>query len=256
MADRNFDDLLERFRRNVHESPKGAIRQTIVWGDLVESIPGLEGGASLSILDAGVGLGQMALRLAEQDHEVVACDISGEMLNQTRELISSYLPEAKVEYLHTPVQQLPARYERQFDVVLFHAVLEWLSEPEATLEGLLRFLKPGGYLSLLFYNQNAIIWRNLARGNFRKVKTGDYRGDPGSLTPLQPQKPEVVYEWLERWGLERLTTSGVRVVYDYLSKALQQERSLEDIIEMEQLHSRQEPFRSLGRYIHVICKAP
>lgn len=256
MADRNFDDLVERFRRNVQDSPKGAIRQTIVWSDLVEAIPELEDEESLRILDAGVGLGHMALRLAGLGHDLVACDISSEMLNQTRELLGRELPEVSVEYLHTPVQQLPKCYERQFDLVLFHAVLEWLSEPEATLKGLLRYLKPGGYLSLLFYNQNAIVWRNLTRGNFRKVKSGSYRGDPGGLTPLNPQRPEQVYEWLEKWGQERLAISGVRVVYDYLGKELQQERSLDDIIEMERLHSRQEPFRSLGRYIHVICKAP
>jgi S-adenosylmethionine-dependent methyltransferase len=256
MNDRNFDDLVERFRKGVYDSPKGAIRLAIVWDDLLDTIPTLEKAAPLQILDAGVGLGQMALRLARLGHQLVACDISSEMLNQTRELLSSELPEAKIEYLHTPVQHLPKRYEEQFDVVLFHAVLEWLSEPETTLSGLLRYIKPGGYLSLLFYNQNAIVWRNLTRGNFRKVKSGNYRGDPGGLTPLNPQRPERVYEWLEKWGLERQATSGVRVVYDYLGRELQHERSLDDIIEMERLHSRQEPFRSLGRYIHVICRAP
>lgn len=255
MADRNFDDLFERFKKNIYDSHKGAIRLTIVWDDLIETVPAINKGVPQRILDAGVGLGQMALRLARLGHELVVCDISSEMLNHTRELFSREAPEAGIEYLHAPVQSLPQHYDGRFDVVLFHAVLEWVAEPEKTLRGLLRFLKPGGHLSLMFYNQNAIVWRNLLRGNFKKVKSGHYAGEEGGLTPINPLLPEQVYDWLDKYGLERLVTSGVRVAYDYLSKDLQIDRPLDDILEMEQLLSRQEPFRSLGRYIHVICRA-
>ena len=40
--------------------------------------------------------------------------------------------------------------DEMFDVVCCHAVLEWLADPEETVEHLARFLRPEGCLSLMF----------------------------------------------------------------------------------------------------------
>ena len=34
MSDRNFDDIAEKFSRNIYDTPKGKIRQAILWQDL------------------------------------------------------------------------------------------------------------------------------------------------------------------------------------------------------------------------------
>jgi len=51
-----------------------------------------------------------------------------------------------------------------------------------------------------------------------------------------------------------LSKTGIRVVHDYLTRDLQASRSYEDILHMEKLLCRQEPYLSLGRYIHVIAR--
>lgn len=253
--DRNFDDLARRFTNNIYGSPKGRIRLAILQEDLDFLLGRLRANAPLRILDAGSGLGYMALYLAQQGHEVVLCDHSAEMIQAARQVFIEQAPNANVTFIESAVQDLQQHVQGQFDLVLFHAVLEWVSEPQHTLEGLLTFLRPGGYFSLLFYNRNSLVMRNLLRGNFRKLSAGQYAGDPNSLTPTNPLLPEEVLGWLEALGLTVLSRTGVRIIYDYLSRELRERRSLDDIIEMERRFCRQEPFIGLGRYMHVLAQA-
>lgn len=252
--DRNFDDLAHRFSSNIYGSPKGQIRLAILQEDLAGLLAALPANSKLRVLDAGCGLGYMALYLAQQGHDVVLCDHSAQMLQAARQLFAEQAPAANVSFIESAVQDLAQHVEGQFDLVLFHAVLEWLREPQQTLEGLLQFLRPGGYFSLLFYNRNSLIMRNLLRGNFRKLAAEQYTGDPNSLTPTNPLVPEQVNDWLDALGLTVLSRSGVRIIYDYLSRELREQRSLNDILEMERRYCRQEPFVGLGRYLHVLAQ--
>lgn len=254
--DRNFDDIADRFQRNIYSSPKGAIRLAVILDDLLRVIPALGQGAGMRILDAGVGMGQVSLELARCGHALVACDISIRMLDQARALLSREVPDARIEYIHTAVQDLPAAMDQSFDLVLFHAVLEWVAEPEQTLQRVLDFIKPGGYLSLMFYNRHSVVLRNVLRGNFRKVKSGQFQGDPKSLTPTHPLDPEQVYAWLDNAGMRIESRSGIRMFYDYMTRELREQRSLEDIIEMEKMFAQKEPFLSMARYIHIIATKP
>ena len=106
VRDRNFDDIADRFERSIYDSNKGAVRLSIVWDDMIENIEALSAAKPLRILDAGVGLGQMALRLARMGHELVLCDISAKMLDKARDLFDEQLPGANVTFLHTPIQSL------------------------------------------------------------------------------------------------------------------------------------------------------
>jgi len=253
--DRNFDDLARRFTTNIYGSPKGQIRLAILQEDLDTLLAHFPANTPLKILDAGCGLGYMALYLAQRGHEVVLCDHSAEMIQAAKQVFAEQAPNANVTFIESAVQTLHQHVQDQFDLVLFHAVLEWVSEPQRTLEGLLRFLRPGGYFSLLFYNRNSLVMRNLLRGNFRKLVAEQYVGDPKSLTPTNPLLPEEVYKWLEVLGFTVLSRTGVRIIYDYLSRDLRDQRSLEDILEMERRFCRQEPFLALGRYMHVLAQA-
>lgn len=252
--DRNFDDLARRFSANIYGSPKGQIRLALLQEDIDSLLTRIPANTKLSILDAGCGLGYMALYLARQGHKVVLCDHSAEMIQRAKQVFAEQAPDASVTFINSAVQDLEQHIQDQFDLVLFHAVLEWLNEPQRTLEVLLKFLRPGGYFSLLFYNRNSLVMRNLLRGNFRKLAAEQYAGDPNSLTPTNPLLLEDVNAWLEALGLRILSRTGVRIVYDYLPREIREQRSLNDIIEMERRFCRQEPFVALGRYIHVLAQ--
>jgi len=253
--DRNFDDLARRFTDNIYGSPKGRIRLAILQEDLDTLLARFPANTPLRILDAGSGLGYMALYLAQRGHEVVLCDHSVEMLQRAKQLFAEQAPAAKVTFIESPVQALQQHVQDgPFDLVLFHAVLEWVSEPQQTLQDLLGFLRPGGYFSLLFYNRNSLVMRNLLRGNFRKLAADQFAGDPKSLTPTNPLLPTDVLGWLEAGGLTVLSRTGVRIIYDYLPREIREQRSLADILEMERRFCRQEPFTALGRYMHVLAQ--
>lgn len=254
--DRNFDDLSERFARNIYGSAKGEIRLAIIWQHLLKTLPQLSGNKLLRILDAGCGFGQLDLRLASLGHTLVLNDLSEKMLFEARKAFSQQQPKAEIEFLHLPVQSLSAEKLGQFDLVLFHAVLEWLARPRRTLQNLLNLIKPGGHLSLLFYNRDALIFRNLMRGNWRKVESGSLQGDVGGLTPYFPLSLQEVNSWLQKWHMPVLSQAGVRVIYDYMDKQLRDSRSLEEIVRLELQYACQEPYLNLGRYLHIVAEKP
>lgn len=254
--DRNFDDLAARFARNIYGSAKGEIRLAIVWQHLLQTLPQLGAKQSLRILDGGCGFGQLAQRLAGLGHELVLSDLSHNMLAQAERRFAAELPDAKVRFVHAPLQSLDPEQLGTFDLVLLHAVLEWLAQPQRTLGRLLALIKPGGYLSLMFYNRDALVFRNLIRGNWRKVESGELQGEAGGLTPYHPLSLQEVESWLQQWGLSVIGYAGVRVIYDYMDTRLRDARAVDEVVRMELQYAQQEPYLHLGRYLHLVARRP
>ena len=65
MQDRNFDDIAEKFSRNIYGTTKGQLRQAILWQDLDRVLAEM-GPQKLRVLDAGGGEGQTAIKMAER----------------------------------------------------------------------------------------------------------------------------------------------------------------------------------------------
>jgi S-adenosylmethionine-dependent methyltransferase len=253
--DQNFDDLSQRFRKNIYNTPKGQIRLNTLWRDLAEQIPQIDKGG-LAILDAGAGQGNFALQLAKKKHHLTLCDLSIKMLQDAQTVFVENNLSEGVKFIHSSVQELPQHIDQQFDVVLFHAVLEWLAEPEATLKQLLQYIKPGGFLSLMFYSRTGLIYQNLTHGNFELILNNELAGEGKTLTPTNPQDPADVELWLKNAGLKTLVKSGVRVFYDGIHRERRKQISEEDLYLLEMQYSRIEPYCSLARYIHVLCQMP
>ncbi len=62
MQDRNFDDIAEKFSRNIYGTTKGQLRQAILWQDLDHVLAEM-GPQKLRVLDAGGGEGQTAIKM-------------------------------------------------------------------------------------------------------------------------------------------------------------------------------------------------
>lgn len=261
-TDTIFDQLAERFERKIYGSGKGDLRLALLWDDLVGQMPALlDPAAHWHILDAGGGLGQVSQRLAALGHTVVLAEPSATLLARARTLMAAaQTPLERVTFLPSTIQaleeqhrahpDLPARY----DLVVCHAVLEWLADPQATLQVLLRQVPPGGWLSLAFYNRESIVWKNLLKGNLRKVQQGQLAGEPGSLTPQHPQSAPAVLAWLAAAGLETVQVTGIRCLHDYLYPGV--EIAPDDLLAVERELAHREPYKWLGRYIHVMARRP
>jgi S-adenosylmethionine-dependent methyltransferase len=253
MGDRNFDDLAERLKTRVYGSPKGRLRMDLLREDLRLGVPGITGPESLSVLDAGGGMGQVSVELARLGHRIVLCDISKTMIREAESRFRQEKLDDRLTVVHGPFQDLARKQGRVFDLVLSHAVLEWLADPRSAIGDLAACLRPGGHLSLMFYNQNALILQNALKGNLKKIRDGSFAGQKGSLTPQNPLIPAQVLSWLAADGFSVSTVTGIRVFHDVMPPEVRKKLAYEDILDLERTRGRSEPFVWLGRYIHVIA---
>jgi len=136
MTDRYFDHLGARFAQRIYDSPKGAIRLAVLQRDLQQWLPALlQAESPLHILDIGAGLGQISGWLAGLGHQLTVAEPSEAMLDAARERINASNPALPVRFMQAPLQDLAAQGER-YDLVICHAVLEWLADPAQALQQL------------------------------------------------------------------------------------------------------------------------
>lgn len=254
MSDHNFDSIAQKFVKNIYGTSKGKIRDVVIWDELLHCLSLLPK-RRLRILDAGGGFGFFSQRLAALGHEVVLCDISSALLKEAERQLADQPHRHNISLYHCSIQQLSTVEQGQFDLILNHAVLEWLAEPKLTLQGLLRFLAPNGLLSLMFYNIDAQRFKNLLCGNFDFVENGMKRKKAVRLTPTNPICEQDVRSWLNEFEMQILQKTGVRILHDYLKEPKHCSQKFEQLLVMEQQYNQQEPYASLGRYTHFRIKA-
>ncbi|WP_295417965.1 methyltransferase domain-containing protein [Sulfurovum sp.] len=247
--DQNFDHLAEKFEKSIYGTLKGEWRLKL----LQEDLQALYEKGSLDIWDAGCGLGQMALWFAKRGHRLTCCDISYKMLEKAKILFAKESAEA--DFHQAPSQEL-AKILPQQDLVLFHAVIEWLAKPLGSLEVISDRVKPGGHLSLLFFNHHSLIYRNILRGGWRlqTILSKAWYGKGKKLTPPYPQKPEELLRWLKHNGYTIKAHTGIRVFHDYMDKSALELSDTDELMALEYQYCREETFRNMGRYVHILAQ--
>lgn len=113
-------------------NPIVALEQPAVWSRLEPLPPG-------RALDAACGTGRHTQRLVELGHDVVAVDITREMLHRAR----ARAPEARFE--EADLRAIPAR-DGTFDLVVCGLALAHLADLTDAIWELSRVLRPGGRL--------------------------------------------------------------------------------------------------------------
>jgi len=256
VKDRNFDDLAARFAHRVYGGLKGEIRLAVLWRDIERYLAAPEQlGKQLNILDIGGGLGQLSIRLAQLGHHVVFNDLSQTMLASTQQNARDAGVEAKFIWQHGAYQDVFADLPLPPDLILCHALVEWLAEPEKLLPALSKCLRKGGSLSICFYNPAAKVYRNLIRGNFDWLKQQhDYQSDSGSLTPNNPTSIPLLRQWLADQGFSVGSESGIRVFHDYVVERRGGHQSAEEVLAMELEYSDHSQFKEMGRYFHILAQ--
>lgn len=257
ISDQNFDLLEAKFHRKIYGGLKGDIRLAVLKKDLSEFcdkafIPSKQ--TALHILDAGGGYGPFSIHLANLGHKITLCDISEKMLDKAKTEFMNKNLSSQADFLHCSIQELGKTHKNKYDLVLCHAVIEWVQNPKDILSYLLEYLKPDGLLSLTFYNINGMIFKNLLRTNYKKIIKEEYNGWPGSLTPTHPLDSEQVLSWLYHFKFEILCHSGIRVFHDYILDLEDKNKSPETVVNLELKFSRKLPFRDMGRYQHIVCQ--
>jgi len=255
LGDISFDGIADEFESDIYGSTKGAVRLAVLWSVLSEDVLASRN-QPMRILDAGGGSGHMAVRLAGLGHSVVLCDVSEEMLAKAAKRAAEAGVTDAIDIRHLSIQEYVNTGDDKFDLVLCHAVLEWLDDPKAAVRDLARLVKPGGQLSVMFYNRFASLLKRTLTGDF-EAALGDYqtgssrRGWGEGATALDY---EMVVSWLQEQNLEVEAKAGIRIFHDHVVDRLDGPQRLTQLIELEKAVCRSEPFASLGQHTHLTCR--
>ncbi|MEV3990820.1 methyltransferase domain-containing protein [Streptomyces sp. NPDC049837] len=249
---------------------RSTVRQELVARQLDEQIAArYPVGQRLRILDVGMGQGTQALRLARAGHTITGLESDPEMLKVAREALASEPAgiRERVRLIEgdgreTGVHFLPG----SFDVVLCHGVLMYVEEPDAMLAGLARMLAPGGLLSLLVRNADALAMRPGLAGDWPgalaafesdtyspKLSASLEQGGPRLGLPVRADRLETLTATLAGIAAPLQAWYGVRVFTDNVpnEEGLPAAAELEQLLAAEDRAGRTEPYRRVAALLHL-----
>ncbi|MCX4991446.1 MULTISPECIES: bifunctional 2-polyprenyl-6-hydroxyphenol methylase/3-demethylubiquinol 3-O-methyltransferase UbiG [unclassified Streptomyces] len=213
-------------------------------------------GQRLRVLDVGMGQGTQALRLARAGHQVTGLEQDATMLAVAREALAAE-PEGirgRVRLIEgdgreTGVHFLPG----SFDVVLCHGVLMYVEDPDALLAGMARMLAPGGLLSLLVRNADALAMRPGLGGDWATTlasfDTTAYTNRLG--LDVRADRLATLTGTLAGIGAPLHAWYGVRVFTDTAADGAPLPPDAETLLAAEERAGRTDPYRQVAALLHL-----
>ncbi|MFF6823230.1 methyltransferase domain-containing protein [Streptomyces longwoodensis] len=213
-------------------------------------------GQRLRVLDVGMGQGTQALRLARLGHQVTGLEQDATMIAAARAALSGE-PEGIRERMRiiegdgreTGAHFLPG----SFDVVLCHGVLMYLQDPDALLAGLARVLAPGGLLSLLVRNGDALAMRPGLAGDWAGALAAfdsvSYRNRLG--VDARADRRAALTDTLAGIGTPLHAWYGVRVFTDTAPDGTEPPADLETLLAAEERAGKTDPYRGVAALLHL-----
>ncbi|MFD9464960.1 class I SAM-dependent methyltransferase [Streptomyces sp. NPDC060027] len=213
-------------------------------------------GQRLRVLDVGMGQGTQALRLARAGHQVTGLEQDATMLAVAREALAAE-PEGirgRVRLIEgdgreTGVHFLPG----SFDVVLCHGVLMYVEDPDALLAGMARMLAPGGLLSLLVRNADALAMRPGLGGDWATAlasfDTTAYTNRLG--LDVRADRLATLTGTLAGIGAPLHAWYGVRVFTDTAADGTSLPPDAETLLAAEERAGRTDPYRQVAALLHL-----
>ncbi|SDL04015.1 S-adenosylmethionine-dependent methyltransferase [Franzmannia pantelleriensis] len=253
-GDRYFDGLAEKFAASLYGHPRGELRLVL----LDHLLPELLDLHQQPVLDVGAGLGQMGLWFARRGHPVTLCEPAAEMLDEARQVLADDALARTPRFLPLPLQALPEQASGPWSLIVCHAVLEWMGDPRRALHTLSGLLAPGGQLSLMVFNRDALRLSNIVKGNLDKALADRLAGtgQRQRLTPISPIAHADVVAWAEECGLGVEGVAGIRVFHDYLLQRNPDPETLAKLTALELRHCRDDAYWRLGRYLLYTLRKP
>ncbi len=245
--DQSFDKFADKFEKNIYGSTKGQLRHELLVHYLHDCIP--LNTQPLEVLDAGGGTGVMSQVMLNLNHKVTLSDISSEVLSLAKGKLGKNI---NLDVQNKAILSLSTK--KQYDLVVCHAVLEWLQNPFEVISKLVDLVKPGGYLSLSFFNYDAQLFGNMLYGNFDYVEQGMTTKNIVRLSPNNPQKPKIILSQLENLPVKIIKKAGIRCFHDYLKQTEKQTSEYDQLKQLEIKYGSTEPYLWLGKYFLVIAQ--
>jgi SAM-dependent methyltransferase len=234
--------------------PGATARTAVVWDVLSALVSD-----GLQVVDAGGGTGGFAVPLAEAGCTVTVVDPSPDSLAALSRRADERSLGDRIRALQGDLDDLPALVEAgSADLVLCHSVLQMVDDPAAALRAVAGVLRPGGRLSLLVGNRDAVVLARALAGRPDEAahalddpdgRWGEHDGVPRRWAP------DAITALVEDAGLEVEQLHGVRVVADLIpSSALELEPGAPAaLLALERALADRPPFRDLATSLHVLA---
>jgi S-adenosylmethionine-dependent methyltransferase len=224
---------------------RDAVRQELVTRQLEPHLPD----EPARILDVGCGQGTQALRMAARGHRVTALDSSRELLAM---LTAALTPDLDVEVVHGSAEELPAG---PFDVVTCHGVLMYFDDPAPLVRSIAEAVTPGGLVSLLVRNGDALAMRPGLYGDwettYRAFDDMSY-GNRIGVTARADRLADL-RSTLAAHGLSVGDWYGVRVFTDLAPDDAPVPEDFAAILACEERAGRTDPYRQVAALTHLIA---
>lgn len=161
---------VREFEDGYYGQVRGFVRTAVVRENLKGYDLGPNGGNG-KIIDLGGGSGGDAIWLAQQGHQVLVIEPSPEMAERARQAVRKHNLESEVEVVRGyPEEVLDSSHDEQYDSVLSHGVLMYLSDPSVHLDVIERLLKPGGLASIVTKGKAAAMQRLTHAGKYAEAE--------------------------------------------------------------------------------------
>ena len=234
------------------------VRQELVTRQLAGHVPDRPG---RRVLDVGCGQGTQVLNLARRGHTVTGLDSSQALLADLARSLRAEAPEVagRVRLVRGDARDTAALFEAEsFDVVLCHGVLMYFPDPGPMLAAIAAVTAPGGLVSLLVRNGDALAMRPGLRGDW--AGAGAAFGGPWYLNRIgvraRADRLAGLTAGLATHDLEVQGWYGVRVFTDLAADdaPVPGAGELGLLLACEEQAGRTDPYRTVAALLHVLAR--
>lgn len=239
-----------------------SVRTALVAEALRVSLTGrarLDPRAGLDIVDLGGGTGGFAVPLAVEGHRVTVVDPSPDALASLERRARDEGVSELVRGVQGDATELSGLAgEGSADAVLCHEVLEFVDDPAEALQAMATVLRPGGVLSLLVAQRNAVVLARALAGHLAEARVAleDVDGRWGSSDPMPRRFDELeLTAQLMEAGFLVHTVHGVRTFADLVPSALVDAESGagDALADLERAVSEHPAFRAMATQLHIVA---
>jgi SAM-dependent methyltransferase len=258
VGDDTWASLADQFADEAYASVKGQVRTYVMHQQLLEHLPP----SPATVLDVGGGAGHQSFPLARTGYDVTLLDPSAAMLDKARQRLQRMSDDVqrRVTFIQSDGENAAAAVNGQlFDAVLCHGVLGYLDTPAPLVDQLCRCVKPGGIVSIMTGNANAMAVRPaLERRWDDALAAFDSRSEIGVLgVPARADTVEEISELMRAGGVEPQRWYGVWLFVDWLEFGgaeldANDSKQVKATAAVELEASRRDPYRGLSRVFHLV----
>jgi S-adenosylmethionine-dependent methyltransferase len=214
----------------------------------------------LRILDVGGGNGFNSIYFAKQGHSVTLLDYSSVMLSDATQAADKEGVSQNITFCQADVCGIQDHLKgRQFDLIICHLMIEFVSEPKAVLKDICELIAPKGFLSILDANRFSEVYRKAFQANdlvaaLKEVNAKEYFHPWFNRSTPLFSSAEMI-DILQANNCKVVGDYGVRSLCDYLPNEPKYKAEYYSALEdLERKLTNTYPYNLLARFYQVIMQ--